>query len=229
MHFKLGQQIIDKIRGKKKTQHILPSDCEIVQVEGVDIIRYYVYDFQNIANTIGKDKKILFIDIGANEGQSARYAYHFFDDVQVISYEPLMSCQKFLAPIKEKHPSYIYKNLAISDHIGTITIKESNISGLSSCLDFNTAYLPYQIDNASAIVQEHEVECSTIQKEAEEWHLNNYDLRILKLDTQGTELAILKAASALLEGGDRCDNDRGYHCGKISQSALFFRDTTFSG
>ena len=89
MKIELGQKIIDKIRGKKKKviniQPQLPSDCERIQIDSkTNAIRYYVYDYQNIANTIVNDKKVLFIDIGANEAQSARYAYKFFKNVTVV-------------------------------------------------------------------------------------------------------------------------------------------------
>ena len=202
MKIELGQKIIDKIRGKKKKviniQPQLPSDCERIQIDSkTNAIRYYVYDYQNIANTIVNDKKVLFIDIGANEAQSARYAYKFFKNVTVVSYEPLKSCLHFLDEVKEEHPDYIYKDIALSKEVGTITIKENvAISGLSSSLDIKSDYPYFDAENKykQSEVINHEVKTSTITEEAKWWKTFDTDLKILKIDTQGTELEILKAA-----------------------------------
>ena len=39
--------------------------------------RHACYDFENVERTITKGESVLFIDIGANTGQSARLAYKF--------------------------------------------------------------------------------------------------------------------------------------------------------
>ena len=207
MHLKLGQKIIDKIRGKSPSRNImkvqLPSSCEKLLIDGdTPTIRYYVYDYENLANTLVKDKKTLFIDIGANEGQSVKSAYHFFNNVKVISYEPLKSCLHFLNDCKKKHHNYEYKNVAISNEVGEIEIKENKVSGLSSILDINKQYLPYSENHSNDIINVTKVNTTTIIEEAKSWNLNSYDLKILKLDTQGTELSILKAATDFLKVGN---------------------------
>lgn len=69
----------------RKTCHIeellmegRPYDNVVID-KCMNTVRYYCYDYENIASTIIRGKKsVLFIDIGANKGQSARLAYKFF-------------------------------------------------------------------------------------------------------------------------------------------------------
>ncbi len=204
MRLKLGQKILDSFRGKKGVrQSNLPSDCEILEIDGVNTIRYYVYDYENLADTVAKNKSVLFIDIGANEGQSAHYAYHYFRDVQVISYEPLKSCLHFLEEIKQKHPNYVYKNIALAAEGGTIDILENKgVSGLSSIYPLNNNYIYYgnTNDDLQAVIVK--TEAHTINDEISYWNSFNKDLKILKIDTQGSELSILKSGEHYLKEGN---------------------------
>lgn len=210
MKLKVGQEIIDKIR-RKKPHYELLLGAERLSIDGAyQDFRWYVWDYENVKNTITNNDSTLFIDIGANTGQSARKAYHFWgeDNIQVISYEPLKSCLDALEKIKIDHPSYIYKNIAVNDKLGKVIINEIGghgfgETGLSSMLELNNNY-SYNFNDGSVntITNKIEVEATTITHEISYWESFKCKRKIIKIDTQGTELSILKAGENYLKTGN---------------------------
>lgn len=210
MRFKLGQKIIDKLRNKKCNNITYPSGCDVVKIdEEYEATRWYTYDYENIKDTIIKDESVLFIDIGANNGQSARCAYHFWgggNNIQCISYEPLPCCIPYLERVKQKYPNYIYKNIAINDKSEKIVFNEivvGKVTGLSSALPLEKdSYAYSNTDMKNITTRQLEVNSITIKDEIQFWDSFNCSKKILKIDTQGTELKILQQGTEYLKAGN---------------------------
>lgn len=164
--------------------------------------RHACYDFENVERTITKGESVLFIDIGANTGQSARLAYKFFSDVQVLSYEPLMSCLPALMAVKTLYSNFEYFNCALSDNCDGVVIKEiAGETGLSSSLDISDKYTYFGKSFNASVKSSYLVQSSTLTEEVKKWDTYNKAYKILKIDTQGTELSILSNGEELLKSG----------------------------
>lgn len=190
---------IEALLNAPKQEH--PSDIVIID-KSMHSTRHHCYDFENIAATITKGKSVLFIDIGANIGQSARFAYKFLGDVQVLSYEPLTSCLPSLEAVKALYPNFKYYNCALSDNSEGIVIKEIvGETGLSSSLDISDNYTYFGSNFDASVKSSYQVPSSTFSDEVKNWDKYKKDCRILKIDTQGTELSILKNGKEFLQSG----------------------------
>ena len=160
---------------------------------------FWTADYNNV-KFLTKGQKVLFIDIGANEGQSVKKAYHFFDDVKVISYEPLKSCSEKLNALKEKYSNFEWFNVAMSGSKEKVTIYECAESGLSSALMFDDSYSYHGTTNKDSMINSCLVQTTTFREEWSVWKKYG-DIRVLKIDTQGTELGILKNGADILASG----------------------------
>lgn len=120
----------------------------------------------------------------------------------MISYEPLVSCMPSLAEVKAMYPDYEYYNCALSDNSYGIIIKEiAGEAGLSSSLDINKNYTYFGKNLDTSVKSSYKVPSTTISEEMKIWNQHKKDCRILKIDTQGTELSILKNGEELLKAG----------------------------
>lgn len=131
MHIELGQKIIDKIR-RKKEKHpeykffipelgkTLPSDTEInITDEYVEIcgIKYIPIDSYNgVAECFGRHdykfggiKDCIFIDVGANIGDSALFAATQEHIQKIYAYEPFPKTYNILKQNIELNPQYSSK------------------------------------------------------------------------------------------------------------------------
>ena len=165
--------------------------------------RHATWDYECLAATIIKDRSTLFIDVGANKGQSVMLAYKYINNVNVLSYEPLKSCcDPYLKGLTYVYPGFRYKNIAMSSSDDPIIIQEiKQFSGLSSSLKIKEDYKYFQESINTNVKEFHEVQSTTLTKEQREWDTYNAEIRMLKIDTQGTELRILKEAPNLLRSG----------------------------
>lgn len=188
---------------KKKSKMDLDFIDHLIKVDEVESVRkQFIIDYVHLSKIL-KDKSTLFIDIGANIGQSARYGYKYFNDVKILSYEPLKSCIPHLDKLKELYPEHQYENCAMGETEGSLTIKEADTnSGFSSVLDLKDDYKYLSPEVQTNIINSYEVPSTTILKEKEEkWDKISKDVRVMKIDTQGTESKILKPAKEILKDG----------------------------
>lgn len=199
--------ISEKINVLNKPHY--PSGVDKVKIDDdFTSTKWFVFGYENLADTITKGRKVTFIDIGANEGQSARYAYKFFgEDSTVISYEPLKSCIQYLESVKKIHPKYIYFNKAMNDYKGEIIYNEiggngKGITGLSSLLPLKKDYVYFNAKMQNVITSQYNISTTTINDECKFWESFDNNMMILKIDTQGTELKILKPAEEYLASGN---------------------------
>jgi FkbM family methyltransferase len=131
-----------------------------------------------------------FIDIGAHNGIEINNTYYFEQEGwEGICFEPL---PEIFIQLKQNRKCKLV-NKALSDKQGTASF--FNIKGYSNMLSGLVDHYPQEhIARINREIEEHnqeydyiEVECSTFNQEVQEKNID-----ILSIDTEGSELAILK-------------------------------------
>jgi len=162
--------------------------------------RFYQNFFSGI--TLSADRQLHFIDVGANDGWFARVIMRFAPAAQITSYEPLLSQHPRLENLQHKHPTFHFRKKAVGDQCGSLTITEYGTSGLSSLKEISPTY-EYPSDHYSqSVVNKYSVQIARLDDELSEVLAGqtNGEL-ILKIDTQGFELEVLRGAEHCLRQG----------------------------
>lgn len=157
-----------------------------------------VYNFIDIMKR--QTDKVTLLDIGANKGWFTDLVLKSdFSPSKIIMFEPLQSLQNELSAIVEKSNarcSIELRKKALLDSIGNIAINEiSKENGLSSVLEIEDDYKYFNADFDQSIVNKENIESTTLD---EEFDSSQSRIFFVKLDTQGTELSILKGAKNML-------------------------------
>lgn len=134
-------------------------------------------------------KPIVF-DVGANQGSWSRGIYEYFKGkITLHAFEP--SLASFAILKKTLPPDITSYYIGFSDFPGTQTLfSDTAGSGLSSLSKRNLVHF------GKSFNEEEEVALTTLDRFCEENKIHHIDL--LKLDTEGHELNILKGAADLL-------------------------------
>ena len=141
----------------------------------------------------------LLVDVGGNSGWFARLSIRFLRDkkYQLIGYEPLKSQSILLTDISRKHENITYNFFAVGEKKGKTEIREFASHGLSSLKDIDKSFQGYDDVYNTEVVNKYEVDVVTLDDE-----LSTLEKDIvLKVDTQGYELEVLKGSINLLESG----------------------------
>ncbi len=133
---------------------------------------------------------MLMIDIGSADGATAQLFAKSFIKSQIIGFEPIPESYKKAVNTTKHLNNVTIKNCCISDKIGFQEFYVTNNLDSSSLLK-PTAIAYDNVQAASQI----QVETSTL--DAETQHLKS--ITLIKLDTQGSELMILKNAPETLK------------------------------
>jgi FkbM family methyltransferase len=138
-----------------------------------------------------------FFDVGANIGQTTRQALHRFPSARVYAFEPHPRSFRTLAAITDKRLSA--HQLALGERSGKAKLYQYGDSGDGSLINslVSDARFPTQFGHQPK--QELEVACSTIDDFCLEHGIDGID--VLKLDTEGSELAVIKGAERMLGSG----------------------------
>ncbi|MDB6028671.1 MAG: methyltransferase FkbM family [Verrucomicrobiales bacterium] len=137
-----------------------------------------------------RQPKVIF-DIGANEGQTALSLHELFPEARLYSFEP--SSRVF---VKLKQNVANYSNItpvqaAMGSKEGRVALKITNSSVMSSLLTYQR---PNGVDK---VIEEEEVAVRTIAAFCQENKIERID--VLKIDTQGFDLEVLRGAEPLLK------------------------------
>lgn len=127
-------------------------------------------------------------DVGANVGQTTFQFLETFKEPSIHAFEPGLAFAQLstgTAPLK----SVRINNFAIGAHDRTALFRDNAASVLSS-------FLPRGKDGWNSEETDREVEVRTIDSYAAEFGIEEID--ILKSDTQGYELEVLRGASSML-------------------------------
>jgi FkbM family methyltransferase len=163
--------------------------------------------FQSIGYKISKNSKILlldddpfmaikdklrgndivFFDVGANQGQTINKMRNHYPDVKIYAFEPSKNCFESLkSNFKQKNISL--HNLAVGSSCSQLEFNEYSWSALNSLL--KRAY------GSAKILETYLVDVVTI----DDFCKNNAvsHINLLKTDTEGFELNVLKGASEMM-------------------------------
>ena len=147
---------------------------------------------------LGKFNQIHLIDVGASDGWFVDAISRLVSIATGTCYEPLPD--SWPPPRLGKAANKcVFRHVCVGSIEGKIDILISNHSGLSSVLGFHENY-KYQFGGVGNIgtIQKRNVEIVTLDNDIKE---STSDPIILKIDTQGFEMEVLKGASKLLSSG----------------------------
>lgn len=127
-------------------------------------------------------------DVGANEGQTAEHYVRAFPCAQIYSFEPFTTAYQSLVERVSRWPRVRTFQLAIADRNRIARIQPVPVSGLNS--------LRNELSNSSSSSSGELITISTLDSFCAEENINNIDL--LKTDTEGFDLEVVKGAEAML-------------------------------
>jgi FkbM family methyltransferase len=131
------------------------------------------------------------LDVGAADGATASYFSKNFKSATIIAFEPIKKMYKIAVENNAKNSNVIIRNLALCDLVGK---KEINIttnylsSSLNSINDREVDLQPMAQKEKFKVIEKQIVATSTLDLETA--HLK--EILLIKMDTQGSELTILK-------------------------------------
>jgi FkbM family methyltransferase len=134
------------------------------------------------------------LDVGANKGQFALFSRGTFPNCRIISFEPLSRPGRVFTRLFEHDPKTRLVVAAIATKFGTITMHITEQDDSSSPLDLDESQRKIF---GSRVVERREVPCGPLKQFLADGELGAHTL--LKLDTQGFELEVLRAAEDLLD------------------------------
>lgn len=146
----------------------------------------HAHDVARFLGSVGNVKVVF--DVGANEGQTAEHYARAFPSAQIYSFEPVAATYKSLVERVSKWPRVRTFQLAFADRNRTARIQLVPVSGWNSLhneLNDNCSSTPHEL-----------VEISTLDSFCAERNINHIDL--LKTDTEGFDLEVLKGAEVML-------------------------------
>lgn len=147
-------------------------------------IKFEHYDILSNLSHINKDS--LIIDIGANVGNVTDFLYNKFK-ANIYSYEPNISCYKFMKKRFESINKISLFNLAVSNFNGKSHLYfHVNSKGINDTKYIEGATLRPEKDNIDKN-KKLEVECIDIKK-----LIKKFDkIDLIKIDIEGSEYAIM--------------------------------------
>lgn len=142
----------------------------------------------------------VFLDVGANSGQSALSFRMFNRQVPIISLEPNPACEPDLRLVRRLIRRFDYAMVAAGDRCGTVvlTIPTAKNVAASQAASLDAEFIAgrrHQIERrtgGSVAVSEVTVPITTVDS----LHL---DVLAMKVDVEGTELAVLRGAAQTIE------------------------------
>jgi FkbM family methyltransferase len=143
--------------------------------------------FTAIKDKLIGDKLILF-DIGANWGQTTKKMSHHYPEAKIYGFEPSKNCFESLKA-NFKSDTISFHNLAMGSSCGQLEFNEYSWSALNSLL--KRAY------GGAEIMETYLVDVVTIDAFCKNNAVSHINL--LKTDTEGYELNVLKGASDMMK------------------------------
>jgi FkbM family methyltransferase len=136
-----------------------------------------------------------FFDVGAHTGETAVEALDNFPQARVFSFEPHPSTFSVLAS-RVRNQRFEAFNIAISDKSGRAPFYDYGTLATSNSMVADSQYAVRAKHPAKTL----HVDATTIDEFCQQHAIDNID--VLKIDTEGHELAALKGARRLLEFGN---------------------------
>jgi FkbM family methyltransferase len=141
--------------------------------------------FEDISSILGANAAPVVFDIGANTGQTIAEVQSIFPAANIHAFEPSPRTFTYL----KANPAVTLNNFALGSKPGRMTLNENSWSVL-------TSLLPLGSDGCGSVERRVEVEVSTVDAYCEANGITTIDL--LKSDTQGFDLEVLRGAQRML-------------------------------
>ena len=155
-----------------------------------------VYEDVNRLSTLLDRPVATVFDVGANQGQSCRKMLDLFRSARVYAFEPHPKTFERLAALNHARVSPF--NLALGDREGEAILHEYGAEGLESLVNSLSPNAPFAARHGWKS-REIKVRCVTLDTFCTEHDVAQIDL--LKIDTEGFDLFVLKGAHQLLSDG----------------------------
>jgi FkbM family methyltransferase len=136
----------------------------------------------------------IIFDVGANFGQSISTYKNLFPESHIYSFEPDKSAFEKAVMVAAQYNDVVVNNIALADYIGESLFYEYERSDMSSRLKPAAGQLGW-----SELRRESKVRTTTVDAFCRERTIEVIDF--LKIDTQGTDDAVLRGAEGMLRDG----------------------------
>ena len=149
--------------------------------------------FVDITSKVNYPSLDILFDVGANAGQTRNWFRHHLPKATIYSFEPVQSTFQQLKENAGNDPNCILVNQALGDEAGAKTIRlyEGDMTVLNSLRD--------DVMNNNEGAREETISINTLDAYCKANNINKIDL--LKIDTEGFEINVLKGASEMLQSG----------------------------
>lgn len=166
-----------------------------LRLTGYEIVRYgsdaHLDEF--IVEMLTREHCDLILDIGANEGQFAQSVLSKGCRIPIVSIEPLTSVHSRLESNSKRFRNWsVYPPVAIGSAISTMNINVSKNTVSSSLLNMEPLHL--KVEKSSAYTGTQPTDVVTIDHILAESPLVEKSDILLKVDTQGFELEVLRGS-----------------------------------
>jgi FkbM family methyltransferase len=153
----------------------------------------YQHDICRMTKTLGITIKTFF-DVGAHTGETAVQALDNFPQARVLSFEPDPSTFSVLSRTRQRR--FEAFNIAMSDKSGRVPFYEYGALATSNSMVADSQYAVRAKHPAKTLY----VDAVTVDEFCQQHAIGSID--VLKIDTEGHELAVLKGAKRLLDSGN---------------------------
>lgn len=154
------------------------------------------WNLQTDLKTLIKSENPICFDVGANEGQTISLLQNLFSKPTIHAFEPSSTVFRSLE-LKKHNPEVFLHNFALGDSTSEKEFTNYESSVLSSFFDLEDCQ-ENRFRNVSKISNEM-VHVKMVDDFVETNHIKKIDL--LKIDTQGYDLNVLKGASQTFQKG----------------------------
>ena len=144
---------------------------------------------ENFCNYINEDdsKPLNVVIVGAYHGHEIQRFLDRYEKIWIVAFEPVPESFKILKDSYKDDEMVTCLNLAVSDKQGMATFHDVSTEGCGSLKEFID-------DGQNTIANSFEVQCLTLENALEDAPID-----LLWVDTQGTELEVLKGVKDLDE------------------------------
>jgi len=166
------------------------------EVKLIESIPETLNPFKQQQLLLSNKNNILIFDIGAHHGVTTKTYKRLFPESIIYSFEP--DPESFSILNKEyKDFDNIYPfQIALSDFDGVGKLNINEFSPANSLLESDSRSIDYWVDNIYNTKKSIEVTTRSLDSFCNEHNISK--INILKIDVQGSELAVLRGASQLL-------------------------------
>ena len=143
---------------------------------------------------------VVIFDVGANDGWFARVVYRYAPrETEIVSFEPLTSMHIHLEKIAKLMPNYTFEKVALGEDNVELSITEYEEPGLSSFKELSEQYRYDEKEYNTNAINKYKVDVISLDNYLQKHQ--KYQNIILKIDTQGFEMEVLKGARLAFEKG----------------------------